>query len=246
MITQDDLDRFKRPNEGQRHRSSTFQRPITRVVRAPVRQSARPNTLILDTQNKSSSLNPVENARAQSKSLNNRLKLKHKHHRLKVSISLLIILVLAAVGGFVYYHSKPVKKNVSINPIPNSYRSSVDFPVYYPVPSKLPEGYTLASKSYTIPATDVLVYAINYGDGQHIDVSLQNKPSVTALSEFVKIHIPLHSTDITPVGQATIGVLNNQSVTSLPTDTNTWIITSAPVNINQDQLKQVLDSFTDH
>jgi hypothetical protein len=246
MITQDDLNRFKRANDGQRHRSNTFQRPTpTRVVRAPVRQLARPNIIVLNTQTKPALLDPADNAQMQSESLTTKTKSKAKHRNLKISVSLLIILVLIAVGGFVYYSEKPAKKTMTINPIPSYYRSSVDFPVYYPLPSKLPNGYTLASRSYTLPAKNVLVYAINYANGQHIDVSLQNKPSVTALSEFVRVHIPLHTVDNTSIGQATIGVLNNQTVASLPTNTGTWIITSAPININQLQLERVLGSFSD-
>jgi len=55
--------------------------------------------------------------------------------------------------------------------------------------------------------------------------------------------MPLHTTLNTNVGVATIGALNNQSVVSLPTNTNAWLLITAPGNTNQDNLKTIIKSL---
>lgn len=158
--------------------------------------------------------------------------------RKAIVASLVCSLIIAGSVGFIL-----LRGQTAANPIPARYRTAVDFPVYYPAAGKLPSGYKLNAASFSSPAANVIVYAIDYGD-QHVAVSQQDKPASSDLQSFADGRIPLHTTQSTPVGQAMIGAIGNQSIVSLPTNSKTWIIVTAPYSINQSQLKQLLDSFT--
>jgi hypothetical protein len=154
-------------------------------------------------------------------------------------ISLVLMLALFIGGGTWLY----VHKNSS--PVPKAIRQSVDFPVYYPDPKKLPSGYTLNLSSFKTPIKNGVTYSVSYGNGKQLVFSVQPKPSPAELQTFDGNYLPLKTTYQTPVGQAEIGAYNLKTLVSLPTSSSTWIIITAPPNINQGQLKQVLSSIKD-
>ena len=133
------------------------------------------------------------------------------------------------------------------SPVPKSITSSVSFPIYYPDQSKLPAGYTLDASSFKQPVQNGVNYTVDYGNRQELVFSLQPKPPASELQNFVANYIPLHNSFQAPTGQALLGAYNTKTGTetlvSLPTGSNTWIIITAPYNINQDQLKQVIGSL---
>lgn len=157
-------------------------------------------------------------------------------------ILLIFVVAAAAAAGWWYF----TQRNTS--PVPESIRKSVSFPVYYPDPKKLPAGYTLDTNSFKNPVKNGVTYNVNYGGGRVV-FSVQAKPSATELDSFTASYIPLNNIYQTPVGQARLGAYNNggkiatETLVSLPTDKNVWIIVTAPYNINQDQLKEVLSSL---
>jgi len=98
--------------------------------------------------------------------------------------------------------SQPVTpSSTPIKPIPAACRKDVSYPTYYPVVAKLPTGYRLDKKSIDLPASNIIVYAIDYGQGQHLSVSLQPKPSASTLTTF-NHDMSAYATLATPIGPA--------------------------------------------
>lgn len=154
--------------------------------------------------------------------------------RLMVTVALIgLIGVSAGVAYYITHRSK--------NPVPLSVRQSVGFPVYYPDTKKLPDGYTFVADSFSASGQAV-VYRINHGQ-DHLVFTLQQKPSALDISNFYTAHMPLHLDFQTPSGTATLGVIGRQTVISLPTKSNTWILITAPTNMDQGQLEKVVQSI---
>lgn len=154
-------------------------------------------------------------------------------------MAVVVIAVLAA--GIAWFFLRPK------SPVPSKIAKAVDFPVYYPDPKKLPAGYTLDTTSFKNPVSNGISYSVDYGNGQKLVFSLQDKPSSSELQDFNSNYIPLHNDYKTPVGQAELGAYNNhgttESLISLPTNGKTWIIITAPYNTDQTKLKQVLSAL---
>jgi hypothetical protein len=135
----------------------------------------------------------------------------------------------------------------STSPVPGDVQRAVRFPVYYPDPKRLPAGYALDVHSFKAPVKDGVTYVVRYGTGKNIVFSVQSKPSDSDLQSFNASYIPLRNDYRTMVGQAEIGAyLSNgrlQTLVSLPTDSNAWLIITAPPDINHDQLQQVLQAL---
>jgi hypothetical protein len=163
----------------------------------------------------------------------------------KLFLYIVLILVIAGVAAAGWWYST----QRDISPVPENIQKSVSFPVYYPDPKKLPVGYTLDASSFKNPVKDGITYNVNYGGGRLV-FSVQPKPSTTELDSFTASYIPLNNNYQTPIGQAELGAYNNggkaatETLVSLPTDKNVWIIVTAPYNVNQDQLKEVLSSLS--
>jgi hypothetical protein len=232
VISQDDLDRFKKSPTNTRGSSAHF--PDRSKLKS---DNITPNTVVpasrLDAQRQLNEI-PI----SKSDATQNNYKRSIKHRGIKLSKFLPILLIVVIFTGIVTF----CMINKHSDPIPKQYRSNLSFSVYYPNKSKLPIGYSVNNKSYVNPVKNVLVYAIDYG-ANHLNVALQVKPSASALQEFVRVHLPLNKTVATTLGTATIGVLNNQAVASLPTSGNTWIIISGPTSVNQQKLIQVINSL---
>jgi hypothetical protein len=162
------------------------------------------------------------------------------------AISLLV--TLAAVGAWLHWHNHRTDSSPKNNsPVPAAIAQAVNFPVYYPDPKKLPAGYVLDTASFIKHSDKGITYSVDYDNGQKLVFSVQPKASASDLQNFNTSYIPLRIDYQTPIGQAEIGAYNNhgqtESLISLPTDTNAWIIITGPYSIDQSQLKQVLNSL---
>ena len=128
--------------------------------------------------------------------------------------------------------------------MPQAVAQAVNFPIYYPDQKKLPAGYSLNSNSFKyLPGQGVLYY-VSYDNGKRLVFTLQQKPSGSDLANFNKKYIPINRQVLTLVGTATMGAIGDQTVVSLPTDSNTWIIITGPADIYAtSQLTQVVRSI---
>jgi hypothetical protein len=160
----------------------------------------------------------------------------------KLFLYIVLILVIAGVAAAGWWYS--TQRDTS--PVPENIQKSVSFPVYYPDPKKLPVGYTLDASSFKNPVKDGITYNVNYGGGRLV-FSVQPKPNDSELQNFASSYIPLNNQVQTSVGTAKIGAYDNhgalQTLVSLPTSSNSWLIITAPNKINQSDLKQVLKAI---
>jgi len=161
-------------------------------------------------------------------------------------VVLVLFLVIAGTAvGWAHWHQP--KKPAQAPFVPASISQAVDFPVYYPEQAKLPAGYTLDKGSFSSPVKNGVTYSVSYGANKKIVFSLQTKPSDNELQSFNSNYIPLRNDYQTPNGQAEIGAYNNhgtlETLASLPVSNGPWIIMTAPQDIDQNQLKQVIASL---
>jgi hypothetical protein len=149
------------------------------------------------------------------------------------------------VGVGLWSHGRhtTVPKPINNSPVPEAVAQAVNFPVYYPDPDKLPAGYTLNTGSFASPVKNGASFSVSYDNGKKIVFSVQTKPSDTELQTFNSSYIPLKVDYQTPVGQAEIGAYHNQTLVSLPVVNGPWVVITAPLDINQGQLKTVLSSL---
>jgi hypothetical protein len=152
-----------------------------------------------------------------------------------------ILIVLGLAGSWFWRQTRP-------HVVPKAIAAGVNFPIFYPLQSKLPVGYTLNRNSFKRPIQNGVTYTVSNSMGQQLVFSLQQKPSANDLQNFQTNYIPLHNIFLTSNGQALLGAYNTKTNTetlvSLPIDNaNTWIVLTAPYNINQSQLHQVLNSL---
>ena len=135
-----------------------------------------------------------------------------------------------------------------ISPIPKSILSAVNYPVYYPAAGRLPAGYILDNRSIELVNPGVVIYVIKYDQKNMVVVNEQANPGSTVINQYTSSYLPLHNTFWTPIGNAIMGAYNDghsiKTVVSLPVYKGPWLIVTAPSNINQTNLKEVIDSLT--
>ena len=168
-------------------------------------------------------------------------KLKSKHRVLafySIFSSCLILIILIGLG---IYFFKNNNNNTLPYPISKEAVQQLGFDIYYPNPKLLPSGYELNTGSFS-STNQVLIYSVSYGN-KKIVFSDQAKPSYDQLLSFVNDNLSLNTTYSTNIGTATIGAIKSQTVISLPTNTNSWLIITGPQNINQDDLDEVLSAI---
>ena len=155
-----------------------------------------------------------------------------------------LLVVAAALSYWLIWRPDPKTTSPdNSNPVPLSIRQAVSFPVYYPDQQKLPSGYNLNTSSFGLPVNNGVSYSVSYGGGKKIVFSVQAKPSESELQTFNSSYIPLRIEYETSIGQAKIGAYQSKTLVSLPVMNGPWIIITAPADINQDQLKSVLQSI---
>jgi hypothetical protein len=160
-----------------------------------------------------------------------------------LSVALIVLVLAGALAGAVVLSQQPKKTRGPISPVPASISHAVNFKVYYPDQSKLPVGYIFDKNSFANPVKNGISYSVNYGNGSKIVFSLQTKPSDNELQTFNGNFIPLRIDIQTPLGQAESGVYREKTLASLPITNGPWVVVTAPKDINQQQLKQILSSL---
>jgi hypothetical protein len=157
-----------------------------------------------------------------------------------VLLTVALLLIASGVAGL-WLHRE---HNPAIaSPVPKAVAQAVNFPVYYPDPNKLPAGYNLNQNSFSVPVKNGVAYSVSYDNGKKIVFSVQAKPSDNELQSFNSNYIPLRIDYQTSLGQAEIGAYHSRTLVSLPVINGPWIVITAPSDIDQSQLKQVLSAL---
>ncbi len=175
---------------------------------------------------------PVEQPKPVQK-LKSRKKSKKKFWPAIVAI--LLVLVLAG-GAYVYIEYK------SSSTAPKAISQSVKFPLYYPDLANLPKGYSFNSSSFETPVKDGVLLTMKFNTNEKVVFSMQAAPSETAMRAFLLKYLPSPVERMTPVGTALVGAHNGKTLVSLQTKDATWLVVTAPGDINKAELNQILDS----
>lgn len=164
---------------------------------------------------------------------------KNSKRRFFQYLYLLIFIAIISVIFTLFY----AQRNKS--PVPPNIKRGVNFQIYYPDQKKLPNGYKLNIKSFTKPRQDVILYTVYYGNGKKLIFSVQPKPSDDEIQRFYSNYIPLRNQVQLNLGQAQVGSYGNplKTVVSYPIDNGPWVIVTAPVDTDQNKLKQVLNTL---
>lgn len=163
----------------------------------------------------------------------------HRTHKFRwLVVTVLVLIILGAVGFYYYIRGNSVTLPY---PISKQAAQALGFDIYYPNQKLLPPGYTLDKNSFYTTSQTIL-YTVNDGKTRLV-FSDQAKPSAAQIQEFYTKNLPLNTSLSTNVGTATIGAINTQTIISLPTNTNAWLIITAPGNINQQSLNQIIKSI---
>lgn len=137
---------------------------------------------------------------------------------------------------------------IATNPVPKDIRKSASFAVYYPDENKLPKGYAIDKGSFKQADGGVVLFSLSYSNGRSLVISEQPQPAPDIIEKFKASAIPVSNKISTALGQAAVGAYNSgnkiQTVTSLPITNGPWLIVTAPADINQNELKQVLQALT--
>jgi hypothetical protein len=150
--------------------------------------------------------------------------------------------VVVIVAGLVVWFVTKQPAGTLPYPIPKSEAKQLGFDIYYPSQKLLPNGYNLNKSSFET-TNQVLIYSVYYGNGKKIVFSNQAKPTNAQIQDFYTRDLPLSTTLQTSIGLATIGAVNLQTIVSIPTTTNAWLIATAPGDINQQALDKVIKSI---
>ncbi len=165
---------------------------------------------------------------------------KNKVPVLILGLSIIILLIALRVS---FHPASQKSSNNTLSIVPANIKAAVNVPIYYPDPKKLPAGYTLDTNSFKKINDQAAGYVVTYDNGKRLVFTVQAKPSADEIDEFYKNQMPLHFSIDTGVGKAAVGVINNQTVASLPTNDKSWLLIAGPTDVNQDQLKQILKSI---
>lgn len=133
------------------------------------------------------------------------------------------------------------------NPVTDTTQSAGGSGVYQPDSAKLPVGYTFDSSAIRQADDGVSIVTVSSGNGNSVSISQQAQPGSDVIDNFLKTYIPLHTALETKLGQAQVGASgqspNLQTIASLPVKNGPWLIITAPADISQADLKQIIESL---
>ena len=151
---------------------------------------------------------------------------------LVVAAGLMAVVIIVVILGL-FLHGR------SHDPLPAAIKKEANFTLYYP--KQLPPGFHFDEAKYD-PSTKVVTYDYTNSAGNKIYFSLQPKPANFNFDAFNKKQLSgAHQID-TPVGTATIGILEQETVSSVVTD-KTWLLIGAGEKVSLDQLEQASKSL---
>lgn len=167
---------------------------------------------------------------------------KPRTPRLKTGLSVIsAIIILAAVVAAVLH-------GFSNGPVPRDIQKQTNFRIYYPAQNKLPAGYSIDKSSFRTAEANVVLFSLSYGNGRSLVFSESPKPSGDVIDKFNASAIPVHTQVSTSVGKATVGAYGSgkdlRTIASLPVNDGPWLILTAPSDIDQNDLQQVLQAIT--
>ena len=132
-------------------------------------------------------------------------------------------------------------------PVPDDIQSAGGSGAYQPDTSKLPAGYTFDNSSIHQADDGVTILTIKGNSGNSVSISQQAQPGKEVIDNFTKTYIPLHTALGTGLGEAQIGASGQssslQTIVSLPVKDGPWLIITAPADVSQDDLKQIIESL---
>lgn len=141
--------------------------------------------------------------------------------------------VVTGISAYMLLHKRT-------DPVPESIKKSVLFPVYYP--TQLPDGYQIESSSFQANS-NVLLYSIGKAGAQPIAVTVQSKPENFDFDNFHLKQMRSSREVLTGSGKAVIGLFGDKPTGSLVT-ADTWVLVSANPQLPADQLEALMKSFT--
>jgi hypothetical protein len=160
---------------------------------------------------------------------------------IQIMIAAVIIIIIAGLISILIVTNKPQ------NPLPASVVKAVPYSVYYPDTNRLPINFSLIRGSIKVLTGNIVVFSMLGPNNENIIITQQGQPASSVISRFISSTMPLHTLIGTPVGTATVGSYNFnhslRSIVSLPVIHGPWLIITAPANINQGLLMQVVDSL---
>ena len=156
----------------------------------------------------------------------------------KIRLGLITALILVVASVTVFLLLQPT------DPVPYSIRHSVKFDVYYPKDT-VKKGQRFNASEFSIQDNGAaLTFAVGVPGGPNLVISEQPKPTQGELALFYKTRMPVTIPINTPAGTAQLGGLNKETFVSLPTNTNTWVIATAPLGANQAKIQKILSTMT--
>jgi hypothetical protein len=161
--------------------------------------------------------------------------LRIKIPRFSLKLVIICVVVICVVGGGIFF----ALNRSGHDPLPYTVKQQAHFQLYYP--TFVPDGFRFDEAAYD-PSTKVVTYDYSTINGNRIYFSLQPKPAGFNFDKFNKKQLTGTSQVATPLGTATVGVLQEQTVSSIVTD-KTWIIISSGEKVSLDQLQQVSKSL---
>jgi hypothetical protein len=170
---------------------------------------------------------------------------RHANKKAQLWAVVVIIIIIIVIGTFLLAAQarRHMQSSLVNSAVPYGIRQRVDFTIYYPDNNKMPAGYRYNPS--TLHATkNAADYAIDKDGTQLFAVTIQSKPSAAALQTFYTHNLPLSTIIVTPIGTANVGTINLQSVISLPTNGNSWLILTTPQPIQTATLTKILNAMT--
>jgi hypothetical protein len=167
---------------------------------------------------------------------------QNNHSKRKLWLIVAGVLLAVLIAGLAAW-----RLSASDSPAPDSIQADSGSGVYYPNAAKLPAGYTFDSSSINQAADGVTILSVKGGSDKSVSISQQAQPDSDVIENFIKTYIPLHTTISTSLGQAEMGASgqssNLKTVVSLPVKDGPWLIITAPADISQPELKQIIESL---
>lgn len=248
---------FTQKNTSRRLNQSTgldpmrYSGPDSTKEPAPINHSARNPKYRQPTTSRTHPVLPYENTDlSQTKSPNTtkdhtgkRSKQPRQNKKKSLSIALVVFSLIIVPVLTLTVFKKPILAFLEPKtPFSNELQQKLKIPLYYP--TKPPSGYKIELNSIAQPQDDVAVYVMTNDSDKKINISLQKQPSNIDLSP---VYAKLNDTNEigTKFGQVKYGT-SDQGLTIVNIMTGqSWVILTFEANqINQSQLKSLIDSLT--
>lgn len=149
-----------------------------------------------------------------------------------VAVVAFILLTGLATSGWLLMQTE--------DPTPPSVKASVSLPLYYP--EKLPPGFALNEKSYSVNG-EVVSFNASKSNGDKILFTVQPRPPTFDYQTFYQKGLSGTEQFTTPIGQAAIGKAQNKLIGNLVTDVSWVLIGTNSSDISASDLRLVLNGL---